>query len=299
MQVDARLKKELALAYLQARYAEASAHSTALTFWQAEPMPPDALTFSRHVRSGLIAIFGDAAQSDPLFQEYFQPLRRQLPFLSPAKQVAVAEALSAGRTESERLARELEMTEQPLAMAKAAEKTDGAIRNLLTPEEYSEYSVRMSALAEAIRRLNLGLNEQEFRALFARIESDAELKGIIGRTQPLGQPSSRLYSPAIASILGQERLVKLLRQYDPVYFLMARSASGVGISTEQISAAYAETVDSELRIADLRSKGDVRGVRSELSRQRDRLNKLLGPQAGMMFGTLMAGLEGEQPMAMK
>jgi hypothetical protein len=260
-----------------------------VAYWKLEETHAEDTAFAEQVRSALLAVFGESAIEDPLFQDYFRPLHRQFPSLAPQKQIALAQILARERSELQRLGG-MDVLQQQAALAQVDEATATAAREALSPEEFAEYDLRMSKLAEALRRLDLGLSEAEYRTLFARIDADKALRGILARTQPLKGPSRLLYRADLSSALGTDRYTRLLRQYDPVYFMMAQAAQQAGVSQEVLAATYTQTVESELRIAGLRAKGDDGAARTESSAQRKRLEQTFGTAAGTMFGTVLASL---------
>jgi hypothetical protein len=285
LQIPEEDKKRLLLAWLEERYRVLAEGEYAAAYWQAPS--PGGHEVPERVRTDLISLFGAKASSDPLFARYFRPLDAQFPFLSPEKQVQVAQLLAQGRAEAHRLAQSEELINQAEAMQKARSATEENIRALLTPEEYSEFELRESPLADAIRRLNLDLAEHEYRQLFASINTNPQLKAIVTRTSGAQRPSGELYDNGIAELLGHDRYLKFLRQVDPLYLVMAGASRDQKIAPEIVTAAYENTVARLGKIRQLQRQGDREAARAELARHRDELSGAFGPGLGMMLAGMI------------
>lgn len=116
-------------------------------------------------RTELLQLFGPSAVYEPLFSEFFFPLRELLPFLSSAAQARLYTA-SADIQES-----------QSWPKAKTAQENyhhfAGLSRGLnlkggLNPPEQFEFALRYSPTAQLLRSSGIALQEEPFRTLLSR-----------------------------------------------------------------------------------------------------------------------------------
>lgn len=282
-------KKRLLLAYLQERYRGLGDAENHAPYWKPAGPSMAAHTIPERIRTDLLALFGSAAAEDALFRGYFRPLEAQFPFLPPQKQVEVASVLAHSRAEGQRLAQSEEILNQPQALRQNQADTEAKLRALLTAEEYAEYEVRNSPVADSLRRLNLDLTEDQYRQLFAQVKANELLQGIVTRSVPAHRPSSKLYESGLSGLLGREQYLKFLRQVDPLYFAMAGASRDRGVAPEALAAAYAQIVTSQERIGELNRKGDQQAVGAEMARRRTELSHVFGQALGMMFAGMIDG----------
>ncbi len=131
-------------------------------YWQADyrPLPARWLAHRRAwlaaSRTELLELFGPTAVYEPLFSEFFFPLRELLPFLPSAAQQRV----------HDRLTEQLAADPDWLTALHGAE-----IEGLLTPPQQFEYQLRHSAAAKLLRSSGVALDEPLFRALLLPAQS--------------------------------------------------------------------------------------------------------------------------------
>jgi len=160
-------------------------------YWLAgyQPLPARWLAHRRAwlaaSRTELLELFGPTAVYEPLFSEFFFPLRELLPFLPSGAQQRV----------HDRLTEQLAADPQWLAALHGA-----AVEKLLTPPQWFEYQLRHSAAAQLLRSSGVALDEPQFRALLLPAQSYQNLRSA-AQLAALQQASAEQLNDATAGRL--------------------------------------------------------------------------------------------------
>jgi hypothetical protein len=201
------------------------------------------MVFQQHAREVLTREFGPAANTDPAFKAVFEPYAESYPFLPPDKQVALQQLLLRDGQEFVQSAAgaAAARTWEPSATAQAA------IKALLTADEHFEYQLRESALSDRLSRGTFAFTEGEFREVFRAYQaSDAvEPHGVSGIPVPRSVDASTSFQGDVERILGQERFAEYKRGRDPIYGMLASSATKLRVAESVVDSAYALIQDAE------------------------------------------------------
>jgi hypothetical protein len=170
-------------------------------YWRADysPLPSTWLQHRRNwlaqSRQQLLQLFGATAVYEPLFSEFFFPLRELLPFLSSDAHARLFS--DAGQT-----------VPRPLSVEQAflhsAHYVDSQrLAELLSPPELFEYGLRYSATAQRLRGSGVALDEQTFREIFDRARRYHQRPNA-ARLAALQQILEALLEPAVAQQLLEQ-----------------------------------------------------------------------------------------------
>jgi len=163
-------------------------------YWQADyrPLPARWLAHRRSwlaaSRTELLELFGPTAVYEPLFSEFFFPLRELLPYLPSAAQQRVHDHIT----------QQLNDHRQTHALLRSS-----ALLALLTPPQRFEHQLRHSATAERLRSSNVALSEEQFRALLPAAERYRQLP-TAAQLAALQQTLETLLEPAVAQQLLEQ-----------------------------------------------------------------------------------------------
>jgi hypothetical protein len=215
-------------------------------YWRrADASPLEQLTedlaWQAEQRLTLVDLFGEEVVDDPMFENLFKPLNRQLPFLSSNKQIALDELNQRRRAAREEVFRTgSAIREDGEELRESYVDAEEQIRQLLTPDEYFEYRLRQSPIAYSMRR-DLGdviNSEQEFRDVFEIRASnvdptDIQTRRFQSRTDPQVEEKVRTY-------LGGERYKAYQRASDPRYRVLKSIGELYDNSDSDIIRVYDE-----------------------------------------------------------
>ena len=228
-------------------------------YWKPQSSDVQPRNSAQQLRNQLLQSFGPEARERPEYAEVFKPYAARFPFLSSEKQLALQEIFA--RTD------DTMNGASPSAGCTSPACTD-EVRKLLNDEEFFEYQLRDSPLADQLVRFGFDFTETEFREVY-RVLADASKKSGSERDQ-------------LERILGKERFVGFQRAQDPVYQAMLQGASHRGIGRDAVDAAYDVVKSSERRLLALKPADDL-VLRESIHAERDqRLQSKLGTELFQM-----------------
>jgi hypothetical protein len=224
-------------------------------YWTPRPMREGRARVARDelraaYRSVLVETFGEAIASNPLMSEVFAPNATRWAYL-PAEKRA--------RLESE-ISRDLRARFAGGSAGAVNAGTDAdrqqRIRAVLGDEQYFEYSLRESALADQLLAIDFSFTESEFRAVYSIWDkalgpNKSELRGIL-RT---GERPDDPVMAKIGSALGAERFALYRRAQDPVYRLVRSTVRLANVDAAKAEAAYAILEQTKQKAAGLMGEG--------------------------------------------
>ncbi len=144
---------------------------TSDSYWQADytPLSKQWLEHRRrwllNSRTELLQLFGPSAVYEPLFSDFFFPLRELLPFLSSAAQARLyaASIYTQATQKWPDTKTERENYYHFAALSKGLNLSGG-----LNPPEQFEFALRYSPTAQLLRSSGIALQEEQFRTLLSR-----------------------------------------------------------------------------------------------------------------------------------
>jgi hypothetical protein len=232
-----------------------------------------AAAFDR-VRDQLDRLFGETARQDPALKRVFEPLHARQGYLDSAGQLALQRF---------QLEQQLVRAERPgnarRRVAGGAEQPDydslvDQLGGAIGAVQAAEFLYRDTPLAAELRAANLGLSEQEFRAVFSQLlalERAPADAGSFGRVRA-----------ELRTMLGKRRFNELWSSRDPLYAVIAGVGREQGLSNDRIQSAYAVINESQddFAAAVLRFAADPERVGTELRFVRARLESDLSGLVG-------------------
>ncbi len=193
------------------------------------------------IRSALIELFGDSARDRTEFREWFYPLDAAHSYLSSSKQIQLQDIKDRHRQQLEALRGGAYTNELRRRMAELDEEMDVAIRSLLSPAELDQYRLRVTPLANRLRRTLAGvhnLSREEFDEIFEIYDSlDA---GVSNPAVPQ-DIDQMIANDMVRDLLGPDRYQAFERGRDPVFGLLNELASRHGVTDKAIDQAYERT----------------------------------------------------------
>jgi hypothetical protein len=275
--------------------AESSVPATA--FWEPrfrQIAKEEVARFERqqHAEQTLTALFGPEAQHDSTFAPVFFPLRKDLEFLPADKQRGLQMLIA----QSNRALMSLPI-EPGLSAKRSAvmAKLNSDAEQLLSPEEFREYELRRSTIAQQLRELEFEFEEPEFRRIFA-VHSEAKAT----RGESVARITARAddqTSSQIREILGEQRFRQYEMTQDPRYRVLSSLAASYRVPNANIVQAYALLRESDEHAETLQRKGPVMSFDSRAKwvaaeRQKsEKLRALLGePAYGASAAMLASGV---------
>lgn len=180
-------------------------------YWQSgyNPVPDTWLEHRRQwllaCRAKLLQLFGPTAVYEPLFSEFFFPLRELMPFLSSEAQARIyAEGYRPKETHTNQAT--VSLTDAFLSAANYPQPE--RLTKLLNPPELYEFDLRYSTTAQRMRHSGVALDEEQFREIFYRARRYAQ--------QPSANHLQQLYT-----VLHEQ-----LEQPDAKHLLAALTSDG-------------------------------------------------------------------------
>jgi hypothetical protein len=227
-------------------------------------------------RKTLVALYGRAAQDDPVFATAFRPLQERLPFLSSEQQIALRRLQLEQRPAAVQTMggpRPANMTGPPERASSTA--GDAAIREVLADEStYREYAMRESPLAHRLRSTGVEFTESEYRAVFELMD------GFSAGANPSAFVAQR---EGVRKVLGRERALELWAATDPLFQAINQTAQKHGLSESSILGAYEAVVaaqDDLLRMtSSVRDPQQGQQIRERIEQRDSTLRSLVGDAA--------------------
>ena len=234
------------------------------------------------IRDALLKRFGGQAIEDPVFRPYFYPLGRQAFYLSSADQIAL-------QREQTRLQAQWSKNARQGIFTTAPQGSDAATPTPATPMDPSrvlsgtarrEYARRHSPLAELLRGSGVTFTQESYDRSFVLLDGmfPVDLRTTPEqRGQALGQ---------LGKMLGSRDSLALWEKIDPQFARIVRTGREYGLRDHTLLAAYDILADGDYRLyqAHLRREFDPvdtgNAIREVLAERRDRLEALVGPEAG-------------------
>ncbi len=291
--LDAHAARELLLAELETAALDAVA-APPDRYWQSRnvALAEHALEVAAAragVRRRLDALFGSAAASMPEFVRLYRPLDGELPFLSSAEQLAVADR-RLQRLRERAATRSLTSLETPAAQPAAAPSAGAsadpeldAWRAVLPEGAAFEVALRESPLAELLRTCGTALTEAEFRDTYALLASRSA-------ASPDAQAQLEVRR-ALRLRLGAERFHRVWSARDPLAPALARAGRAAGLDDAAIARAYAVLDDAQERLLEVADRGggvDAAGVEAARAAAADERRELEGAVGETAAAALLA-----------
>lgn len=237
----------------------------------------------------LVALFGTEVQHDSAFAAVFFPLQKDLDFMAPDKQRGLQRLIA----ESNRTLTTLPI--EPGLIAKRSQvmaKLNSDAKQLLGPEDFREYELRRSSIAQQLRDLEFEFEEEEFRRVFA---VHAEAQAARGESvMRMTARSDDQTSSQIREILGEQRFRQYEMVQDPRYRVLSSLAANYSVPNANIAQVYALLRDSDARAESLQKQGpvmslDARAKWAAAEREKnEKLRTLLGEQAYTASAAMLA-----------
>jgi hypothetical protein len=210
--------------------------------------------FERQQRAeqALVALFGSQAEQDAQFAEIFAPLRKEFPFLAPAKQRGLQRLVAESNREL------VALTIGPGLASKRSRvlaKLAGDIEALLGPLDFREYQLRRSGISQQLRALEFRFGEDEFRRIFS-VHADA-LPGsghVLSRIAPNASDKT---STQIREILGEQRFRQYEMIQDPRYQIISALAAQFAVPDANVEKVYALLREADSQAEALQKQSPV------------------------------------------
>lgn len=233
-------RASLLLSHLNRKYdQQLSAKSV---YWRDRTTLALSIAAADQARADLMSLLGDSVWSEPALASLFQPYHREFPTLAAAKQVEVQRLLQQYFLAHEKL--QADRSAYRDVIGQSYDALHAGVAKILTPSEHAEYVVRLSPLADSIRRMKLDLDEAQFRTLVQRIEANQHLTRLALHLEAQ-RTSLKLYDAQLADLLGKERYLNFISQIDPVYVSLAALARNNSIEPEKVREVYAAFVSEQ------------------------------------------------------
>jgi hypothetical protein len=236
-------------------------------------------------RRTLVEVFGKDAAQDPAFTAVFRPRHIRWHFLSPTSQIAAERVLS-----SSLRSRLKEGVEAPTPAERDA--LDQDLRTAMSADEFHEFQLRESALAEQLTSIEFEFSELEYRKVFD-VWSNAMASAPLERRQSLSPlragPSDDGVMRQVESILGTERFSLYARGQDPVYKLLKSTSAMYSLGERSAERAYVVIQDAKAKAMPLIAKSPVVSVdtREKLlnlrSERAKKLREILGESVAQLI----------------
>lgn len=202
-------------------------------YWQAASVAQpivDTLSQARQVRAALLAVFGEAARDNGLFEEAFYPLAYEADYLSSAAQITLFEQIA--KQQAKRLAlltqgQDAQLTDLPLAT--------GDPSQILSAPAAFEWKLRQSYLAQRLRDSGVSFTEQSFRTSYKLLAPIYDLNA----TAMLPSGSDlRDASKALQALLGTDDAIRVQAALDPRFPRFKTLAQQQGLTPDQVITAF-------------------------------------------------------------
>ncbi|MBM0106557.1 hypothetical protein JM946_17650 [Steroidobacter sp. S1-65] len=200
----------------------------------------------------LTTLFGAEAQYDPAFAPVFLPLHKDFDFLSADK----LRGLQALIAQANRTLASLPI--EPGLSVKRSEvmaQLNAGVEQLLGADEFREYELRRSSIAQQLRELEFELDESEFRRMFAVYAEAQATRGesVVRITAHADDQTSS----QVREILGEQRFRQYEMSQDPRYRVLSSLAASYRVPDANIVQAYALLRESDERAESLQRQGPV------------------------------------------
>lgn len=241
----------------------------------------------------LVDIFGSGIIEDPLFEALFKPLNDALPFLDSDKQIAIYEIRKRASISARQLSRGGFITEMREDRYRQAEEMEASLQAILSTDEFTEYELRESRLANRMAETmaTFDYSEQEFRDIFAirRDNEGSEFTKL--RDRQSFRELRGASNEAIKSYLGDQRYKEFERSQDPAYRSLLAIGERYGNTTGEITEVYEISQSTEAEVSEIRSDQSLtRDERRDLikearERSMEEITKIAGAQSAKSIET--------------
>jgi len=237
---QALLRKDLsdaerALLLIGHLHKEQDSRASRAAYWMQKTSLAESQADIAQLRAEVLAVVGERAWDDANFAQVFRPLKSDLPNLDPKKQVAAHTLLQRYYAAIEN--RQADAAAFRELVERNYVELQQDLRAALGDADYQEFTVRMSPLAQAVRRMGLSLTEAQHRELIAKLGANEQLRRLALR-QDSRKTSLNLYDASFSKLLGPEQHIALLTRIDPVYASLSALAASKSIPPDQLRAPY-------------------------------------------------------------
>jgi hypothetical protein len=226
------------------------------------------LEFEESKRTMLIRVFGEQIVDDPFFEDLFKPMNESLGFLSTDKQIALDNLVRSNRGINSAARSDGFIRETREELRANSQDLTRAIQELLSEEEYFEYLLRESPLANNLVRTMDGLDysEQEFRDIY-EIRSTFDVNEIRqaggGRTEFAEAREDN--NEQIRNYLGENRYAEYERLQDPAFRSLLSIGERYGTSDTDLVAVYEITSTTRQQ---MQAVANTKGMSRQETRRR-------------------------------
>ncbi len=254
------LIKQIILATIDRDHLLIQANESNTPYWRKRDDDPTAvvmeeLKWAADKRLTLVNLFGPDIIDDPLFEALFKPLDKTLPFLSSEKQVSLYE-LQKIETATARAILQGGFTREARQDRRTArEEMEEKVRQLLSPDEYFEYQVRDSRLAQQMRNSMeaFDYSEQEFRDIF-RLRQATEGTDFRFTDRASFEEQRAISEQRVKDYLGPDRYEAYARAQDPTFRALQSIGDRYGNSSAEIIEVYNVNAQAQDEITEIRNQ---------------------------------------------
>lgn len=261
-------EKAVTLSALQAKYATPNA-APALYYWQpaykiANQFKAAQRRNAESIRAELSANYGEQVFTEATFSTFFYPLGAGFEFLTSNQQIHIAEL----RDEYHAGLMSIKGGLQSFVELQRKEQVYlGRVQEILSEDEFLEFQLRESQLAEQLRSINFDWSESEFRKVYAvRAASTTPTSPLL----PAGLFSSGLLSEEVKQVLGEVRYLKYLKATDPTFGQLSSQVELNGGSEQDAADAYAVYTSYGEQIIQAMQSRDLKRAQ-QLKTERDQI----------------------------
>tara|TARA_B110000879_G_scaffold188181_1_gene250621 strand:- start:606 stop:1652 length:1047 start_codon:yes stop_codon:yes gene_type:complete len=229
-------EKALTLAQLQTKYATPNT-APALYYWQpaykiANQFQAAQRRNAESIRNELSANYGEQVFTEATFSSFFYPLGAGFEFLTSKQQIQI----SGLRDEHRAGLMSIKGGFQSFIELQRKEQVYlGQVQEILSEDEFLEFQLRESQLAEQLRSIDFDWSESEFRKVYeVRAASTSPTSPLL----PAGLFSSGLLSEEVKQVLGEIRYLKYLKATDPTFGQLSSQVELNGGSEQDAADAY-------------------------------------------------------------
>jgi hypothetical protein len=242
------------------------------------------------LRKALISVYGESAAEDEAFSSVFAPRRQQWSFMPRATQRAVETVLA--NDLRDRIQRNA-VAESPVER----DELDKKLRTVMTEQQFHEFQLRESRLADQLTATEFQFTEVEYRNVFdiwsrAIAEAPPQRRQFISplRAGVSDDPTMQ----KIQAALGTERFALYARAQDPIYKLLKATDTLYALKAGTADRAYAVIEEAKAKASPMLAKGpivspDIRRKLGLLQIERSkRLREILGESVAQLVERSMA-----------
>lgn len=157
-------------------------------YWVAEPVRVATLQRQRalaadQLRNQLLGVFGPDLQENAAARPLFEPFQEIFPFLAPEKQLQLQSLIVHEQQSLLERARSGPLPADPRLSTELFQRVLPEAAGFLSAEELAEMRLRVSIVAEKLRRSGFDFTEAEFRRAYAALAAKSAPQRIAGRAR--------------------------------------------------------------------------------------------------------------------